>query len=88
MTDRFTVRAVVLLLGAFALIGLGGLIWLIGGAKNATDATLLAVVAGPTGTALGALGTLLARTSVGDDAPLPVAGPGGGPVPVNDVGPD
>ena len=59
-TDNFTVRAVVLFLGIAVLAGLGGIIWLI--ARGGTDAALLAIPAGITGTALGGLGTLLART--------------------------
>jgi hypothetical protein len=82
MTDRFTVRAVVVFLGAVTMLGLGGLIWLVG-RTDVRDAALLGLIAGPTGTALGALGTLLARTGVD---PVPVSGPAGGPVPVNDVG--
>lgn len=61
MTDRFTVRAVVCFLGVGMLVGLIGLIWLVG-TTSVKDAALLAVIAGPTGTALGSLGTLLART--------------------------
>lgn len=72
MTDRFTVRAVVVFLGAGMLTGLLGLIWLVG-RTDVRDAALLAVIAGPTGTALGALGTLLARTSVDDSNPMPVS---------------
>lgn len=63
MTDRFVVRSVVLFLGVATLIGLVGLIWLVDQGK-ATDAALLAVVAGPTGSALGALSALLVHTSV------------------------
>lgn len=81
MTDRFTVRAVVCFLGAGMLLGLAGLIWLV--ARGGTDAALLGVVAGPTGTALGALGTLLARTSVEDQNPqVVVANAPDQPVPV------
>lgn len=81
MTDRFTVRAVVILLGIFALVGLVGCIWLIG--RGGTDPALLGVISGLTGTALGALGTLLARTGV-DDSPQPVhvTNQPGDPVPV------
>lgn len=62
MTDRFTVRAVVVFLGAFALTGLVGLVWLI--AHDAAAASLT-VVSGLTGTALGSLGTILATTKAG-----------------------
>lgn len=65
--DRFTVRAVVCFLGVGMLVGLIGLIWLVG-TTSVKDAALLAVIAGPTGTALGSLGTLLART--GSEAPV------------------
>jgi hypothetical protein len=51
------------------LTGLIGLIWLVG-TTSVKDAALLAVIAGPTGTALGSLGTLLART--GSEVPQPV----------------
>lgn len=67
MADRFTVRAVVIFLGVGMLVGLIGLIWLVG-TTSVKDAALLAVIAGPTGTALGSLGTLLART--GSEAPI------------------
>lgn len=69
-TDRFTVRAVVLLLGAIALAGMismGVLIALL--ARDAVNrdvasiAALVAIIGSPTGVALGALSTLLARTS-------------------------
>lgn len=69
MGDRWTERAVVVMLGVFALVGLGGLIWLIDHG-SVTDAALLAIIAGPTGTALGSLGTLLAR--LGGDRPAEV----------------
>lgn len=61
-TDRFTVRAVVIFLGVGMLTGLVGLIVLV--ARGGSDAAMLGIIAGPTGTALGALGTLLARTTV------------------------
>lgn len=59
MADRFTVRAVVCFLGAFALLALTGLIWL---TDHGVDAT---IIAGLAGTALGSLGTLLATTKAG-----------------------
>lgn len=62
MTDTKVVLAVVLLLGAFALGGLGGTIWLIHGGS---PAEAVAITAGLTGTALGSLGTLLASTRSG-----------------------
>lgn len=66
MTDSFVVRAVVLLLGAFALIGLAGLIFLVWSGTAGSD---LAIVGGPTGVALGALGALLVSTRVGPTPP-------------------
>lgn len=56
MTDSRTVLTVVVFLGLLALIGLAGTIWLI---HEGDDASL---VIGVTGTALGALGSLLATT--------------------------
>lgn len=61
MTDRFTVRAVVIFLGLITLLGMAELGLLIA-TTDVRDAALLAILAGPTGTALGALATLLART--------------------------
>lgn len=82
MTDRFTVRAVVVFLGVFALLGLLGLLWLIHGGA---DPQLLAIPAGLAGTALGALGTLLASTSSshGDPSPVEVVNDPAQPVPVD-----
>lgn len=57
-------------LGSATLLGMAGLIWLVG-TTAVKDAALLAVVAGPTGTALGALGTMLASTRT-VDTPSPV----------------
>lgn len=85
MTDRFTVRAVVCFLGSATLLGLGGLIWLVG-TTNVKDAALLAVVAGPTGTALGALGTMLASTRTIDAQPVTVVNEPDEAVPVADTG--
>lgn len=84
MTDRLTVVMVVTFLGVSTLVGLGGLIWLVG-RLEVKDAALLAIIAGPTGTALGALGTLLASTRTG---PMPVTGIAGGtdPVETHEVG--
>lgn len=81
MTDRFTVRAVVIFLGVGMLVGLIGLIWLVG-TTSVKDAALLAVIAGPTGTALGSLGTLLARTG-GEAQDVNVINPPTDPVPVD-----
>lgn len=60
-----------LFLGGVTLVGLVGLIVLVG-STSVKDAGLLAVVAGPTGTALGALGTLLASTRTVDSPPQEV----------------
>lgn len=74
--DKFVVRAVVCFLGVAVLLGLGGIIWLIASDPSSADAALLAIVAGPTGTALGALGSLLVRVGGSD---------GGSPTPVTIV---
>lgn len=82
--DRFVVRAVVCFLGVGMLVGLIGLIWLVG-RTNVKDAALLAVIAGPTGTALGSLGTLLARTGSEAPADVNVVNPPEDPVLVDDT---
>lgn len=84
MTDTFTVRAVVLMLGLFALLGLGGLVWLV---DHGVDGDQLAIIAGPTGTALGALGAVLVSTRSAGDPPQPVhiTNPPAAPVPVEEV---
>ena len=61
--DNFVTRSVVILLGCGFLIGLLGVIWLI---DRKVPAASLTIVAGLTGTALGSLGTLLARTGSAD----------------------
>lgn len=66
-TDARTVLAVVVLLGTVTLLGLAGLIWL---ADHDADAALLAVIAGPTGVALGALSGLLATTRTVDEGAI------------------
>lgn len=81
--DRFVVRAVVVFLGVGMLVGLFGLIWLVG-TTSVKDAALLAVIAGPTGTALGSLGTLLARTG-GEVQPVNVVNESDDPVPTEDT---
>lgn len=60
MTDRLTIRLVITFIGIFALVGLAGIIWLIDEGTAGVD---LAIIAGPTGVALGALGSMLAHTS-------------------------
>jgi hypothetical protein len=84
MTDRFTVRAVVCFLGVGMLVGLIGLIWLVG-TTSVKDAALLAVIAGPTGTALGSLGTLLARTGSETSTPVTVMNEPDDAIPTEDV---
>lgn len=71
MTSKGTVFLVVAFLGVATLMGMGGLIWLVG-TTDVKDAALLAIVAGPTGTALGALATLLASTRTESGPPVPV----------------
>lgn len=67
MTPKNVVLAVVIGLAVIAGVGLVGLIVL---AKDDTAAASLAVVAGPTGTAIGALASVLARTST-DNSTVP-----------------
>ena len=82
--DRFTVRAVVCFLGVGMLVGLLGLIWLVG-TTSVKDAALLAVIAGPTGTALGSLGTLLARTGSETPVDTHIVNESDDPVPTEDA---
>lgn len=86
MSDRFTVRAVVVFLGIITLVGMAAL-WHLVATTEVRDAALLAILAGPTGTALGALSTLLARTGA-DNHPQPVQvmNQAGDAVPVTDEG--
>lgn len=63
--DRAVVLAVILFVGVVAAGGLAGIVYLV--AVHA-DATSLLAVSGPTTTALGILGGLLARTSSGTQA--------------------
>lgn len=78
--DRWVVRAVVVFLGLATLSGFAGLVFLVA-TTDVRDAALLGLVAGPAGTALGALATLLARTG-GGAAPVQVVNQGDEPVPV------
>lgn len=71
---------VIILLGVFALVSLLGTIWLI---ANKADQGSVAVVSGLCGTALGALGTILSRTS-GDTQQVQVVNPPSDPVPVEE----
>lgn len=63
MTDRRVVLIVVLMLGTFALGGLGALTWLVHGK---TPGDQLAIIAGPMGVALGALSAVLVSTRTQD----------------------
>lgn len=82
MTDGRVVLAVVLMIGTFALGGLVGSIWLI---DSGAKAEAVAIVSGLTGTALGALGSLLAstRSSLGEPSPVSVVNTESDPVPVD-----
>lgn len=64
MTSPRIVQTVVILLGLVVLLGLGGVIWLV---DHKVDPSGIALVSGITGTALGALGSLLATTRTGAD---------------------
>jgi hypothetical protein len=79
MTDTWTVRTTVILLGLFSLIGIGGLIWLISVDKSAE--AILPIVS-LTSASIGAVSALLVSTRSSPESPQPVVGPGGGPVPV------
>lgn len=59
MADRFTLRTVVAILGAVALLGVAGMFWLAHDGKDIPDA-LNSLTSG----AVGAVAALLARTSV------------------------
>lgn len=59
MTDRRTINLVVALIGAVAIIGLAGTIWLV---TIDVDAANVAIVSGLAGTALGGLVGVLAST--------------------------
>lgn len=84
MTDSKVVMTVIVFLGLFALAGLGGVVWLI---SVAADASSVAVVAGLTGTALGSVGTMLAstRTTVEAAQPVNVVNTAADPVPVDNT---
>ena len=84
MTDRFTVRAVVCFLGVITMLGITAL-WHLVATTEVRDAALLAILAGPTGTALGALATLLARTGSDTSQPVTVVNPPADPVLTADV---
>lgn len=81
MTDKGTIRLVIVLLGLFAILGLAGVVYLIDGG---TSAALVAVVSTPMGVALGSLGTMLAstRTVAEPIVPVQVVNPPAQPVPV------
>ena len=83
MTNQRTVTMVVTFLGLFALCGLAGTVWLI---DHQRDASNIAIVAGMTGTALGALGAVLASTKTSDiPQAVTVANPPADPVNVEEV---
>lgn len=75
MKNQLTVTLVVIFLGMFALGGLAGLVFLL---WDGADAATVAVVATPMGVALGALGAVLASTSVNPPAPVVAEPPPGG----------
>lgn len=58
-TSQRTVLAVVAILGAFAIVGLAGVIWLIDHEK---DPAAIAIVSTLTGSALGAIAGVLSNT--------------------------
>jgi hypothetical protein len=70
MTDIRIVRMVVLFLGVFCLGSLTAMSWLIHGKTPGAE---LAIIAGPMGTALGALGAVLVSTRTTNEAPQPVS---------------
>lgn len=93
--DRTVVLFVVFFVGAVALGGLAGIVFLI---HSGTDATALLAVSGPTTTAIGALAGILAMTRTNPPAPVQQAKAqgyqqavadvnalGGGPAPVTVV---
>ena len=76
MTDRKTVLLVVCFLGAFALLGLAGVVWLV---STGTASDAVAIVSTLTGSALGSIGTLLVSTRSSE--PVPTPPPYTGPIP-------
>lgn len=70
---------VVTLLGLFMLIGLVGAIWLV---ANKAQGESIAMVSGLTGTALGALGSVLSHTGGAEPQNVNVTNPPSDPVPV------
>lgn len=81
MTDIRIVRMVVLFLGMFCIGALAAMAWLIHGKTPGAE---LAIIAGPMGTALGALGAVLVstRTQAEEPTPVTVVNPDADPVPV------
>lgn len=71
MADRFTLRTVVAILGAVALLGVAGMFWLAHDGIDVPDA-LNSLTSG----AVGAVAALLARTSVEPDIDEPPTRPG------------
>lgn len=72
MTDRRTINLVVALIGAVAIIGLAGTIWLV---TIKVDAASVAIVSGLAGTALGGLVGVLASTRSGPQPMVETQGP-------------
>ncbi len=85
-TAKSTVNLVIVTLGIFALVALVGVLWL---TDNGTDATSIAVIVGPMGVALGAVGGVLAstRTPVPANPPVVMDPPVAQPVVPVDVQP-
>ncbi len=69
MTSDRVILAVVLILGAFALGGLAGTVWL---CSVGAEVGLVAVVSGLTGTAVGLVGSMLNSTRSVGELPTPV----------------
>ena len=79
--------AVVLFLGTFALLGLGGSLWLVAHDKSGEA---IALVSGMTGTALGALASMLTQTAQrpqNDSQDVTVVNKPSDPVPITDSAP-
>lgn len=71
-TSKTTVQTVVILLGLFAILALGGVVYLV---DTGAPVASVAIVSTPMGVALGSLGTLLASTRSPVAAQLPVVTP-------------
>lgn len=84
MADQWTERAVAVLLGTFAIVGLLELGWLVDHG-DVKDGALLAIIATPVGVALGALGSLLTRMSGGPPQDVNVVNQPDEPLPIEEV---